>query len=329
MTELEAKLDGLVARMEKHQAALKLSDVRFAARYQRHLGSAKTWRDRLCARAWGEFGGSLEKWVKKLSAMASEVEGTIDLTEFFEGLPIARYGQQVYDTLQGQRSDRRCAWLIAPTGVGKSWSMQALARQNQLAATYLHFNRGAKDSLPVIARALARAVGATEEASAAGTYGNVIETLKANALTLLLDDMHEGGVLAMKLVKHLIDDTRGKFILGTYPTAFARLVNGSSEAHAEAQQLIGRSLKPIENRWVNGVTEDDVTAYLKLALGGNGEARVAARALTPTLRKNGNLRALADAVELARMNADDEGAELSADLVEAAVRELCPVERKN
>jgi hypothetical protein len=40
------------------------------------------------------------------------------------------------------------------------------------------------------------------------------------------------------------------------------------------------------------------------------------------LRKNGNLRALADALELARMN-DDE-AEMTADLVEAAVRELCP-----
>lgn len=328
MTEQQTRVNKLIERIERHQAALKLPDVRFVARYQRFLGSAKTWRDRLCGRAWADLGASLEKWEKKLSAFVAEIDGTSDITEFFDTLPIARYAQAVYDMLQGQRSDRRVAWLIGPTGVGKSWAMLRLARENPTSAAYLHINRGAKESMMVIARMLARAVGATEESGAAATYMNVVEALKANPLTLIVDDVHEGGILMLKLLKHLVDDTRAKMILGTYPTAWRMLVNGSTDAHSEAQQLIGRSLKPVERRWEAGLAEDDVTAFLKLTLGGNGECRVLAEKITPTLRRSGNLRALADAIDLARGNADDDGADLTADLVEAAVREVCPAEKR-
>lgn len=324
MTEQQERVNKLIERIERHQAALKLPDVRFVARYQRFLGSAKTWRERLCGRAWADFGASLEKWERKLAAFVSEIDGTSDISDFFDTLPITRYAQAVYDMLQGQRSDRRVAWLIGPTGVGKSWAMLHLARENPTAASYLHLHRGGKESLAVLSHQMARAVGATEEYGGSATYGNVVEALKANPITLIIDDVHEGGILMLKLLKHLVDDTRAKLILGTYPTAWRMLVNGSTDAHSEAQQLIGRSLKPVERRWEAGLTEADVTAYLKLSLGGNGECRVLAEKIAPTLRRNGNLRALADAIELARGNADDDGADLTAELVDAAVREVCP-----
>lgn len=328
MTEQQERVNKLIARIEEHQAALKLNDTRFVARYQRFLGSPKSWRDRLCARAWGELGGSLAKWESKLATFTAEIDGTSDISEFFEQLPIAKYGQRLYDTLEGQKNDRRVAWLIGPTGVGKSWTMLTLARENPAEAAYLHVNRGAKDSLMVISKLLARACGSTIESGGAATFGNVVEALKAHPMTLILDDVHEGGVLMLKLLKHLVDDTRVKLLLGTYPTAWNALVNGSTDATAEAQQLLGRSVKPVEKRWVRGLTEDDVAAYLKLALGGNGESRTLAKKITPTLAKNGNLRALADAIELARMNADDAGDELSAELVEAAVQTICPPPNK-
>jgi hypothetical protein len=327
MTEQQNAVNAMIERIERHQAALKLNDSRFVARYQRFLGSTKTWRDRLCERAWGEFGDSLTKWEQKLRAFIAEIDGTSDISDFMEALPIARYGQQLYDALQGQRSDRRVAWLIGPTGVGKSWTMLKLAKDNPTQAVYLHINRGAKDSMMSIASMMARAVAATLATSGSGTFANVVEALKANPLTLIIDDVHEGGVLMLKLVKHLVDDTRAKLILGTYPTAWNALVNGSTDAHSEAQQLLGRSLKPVEKRWMKGAQPADVAAYLKLALGGNGECKVLADKIAPILQRNGNFRALADAVELARINSDDNGEELTPEFVEAAVHQICPAER--
>lgn len=328
MTEQQERVNRLIERIEAHQAALRLNDSRFVARYQRYLSSTDSWRRRLAARAWGELGKSLDKWEKKLAAFVAEIDGASELSGFFQAMPIAAYGLNVYDALQGQRSDRRVAWLIGPTGVGKSWTMRWLAKDNPTSAAYVHVNRGAKDSMMTIARLLARAVGATEVAGAAATFGNVVEALKATALTLIIDDVHEGGILMLRLIKHLVDDTRAKFVLGTYPTAWSALVNGSTDAHSEAQQLLGRSIKPIQRRWIKGLTEADMAAYLKLNLGGNGECAVLAERIAPLIQRNGNLRALADALELAQMNADDAGGEMTVDLVEAAVRELCPVEKR-
>jgi len=328
MTEQQQRVNGYIERIERHQQALKLNDTRFVSRYQRYLGSTKTWRDRLCGRRWAELGRSLDKWEKKLAAFCADLDGASELTEFMVQMPIARYGEMAYDALQGQTSDRRVSWLIGPTGVGKSWTMRWLYAENPTASAYIHVNRGAKDSLMQIARQLARAVGSTEEAGGASTFQNVVEALKANALTLLIDDVHEGGVLMLKLVKHLVDDTRAKFVLGTYPTAWGQLVNGSTDAHSEAQQLLGRSLKPVNRQWLKGLTPKDVEAYLKLSMGGNGECKVLAEHITPQLQRHGNLRALADALETARMNADDDDGELTPELVEAAVREICPVEKR-
>lgn len=328
MTEQQEKVNAWIERLERHQKALGLSDARFAARYHRYIGSSKTWRERLCSRSWGEFGARLGKWEKKLAQFVAELDGSGNTAEFLEALPIARYALAAYDILQGKRSDRRCAWLIAPTGCGKTWAMQRLARENPAQSAYLHVNRGAKDSMMILTRLLARAAGATEETGGSATYLNVVDALKSNALTMLIDDVHEGGVLLLKLLKHLVDETPVKLILGTYPTAWRALINGSTDAHAEAQQLIGRSIKPIERRWENGLTEEDVEVFLKATLGGNGECRVCAERIAPKLRRNGNLRTLADALEAARASADEDNEDLSAAHVEAAVNALCPETKK-
>jgi hypothetical protein len=53
-----------------------------------------------------------------------------------------------------------------------------------------------------------------------------------------------------------------------------------------------------------------------------------AQRIVQIVQKNGNMRILADAVSLASMNADEQGVDFDAGLVEAAVRDLCPREAK-
>lgn len=327
MSEQNKVVNALVERVERHQKALKLNDARFVARYQRHLGSVDTWRRRLCARKFDELGRNLDKWETKLRLFVAELDGQASIEDYIDQLPIAQYGMQLFDVLQDQRTDRRVGWLIGPTGVGKSWTMAHVKSRNESHTVYLHINRGAKESMMQISTKLARATNATMATSAAATFENVVEALIANPLTLIIDDVHEGGVLMLKLLKHLVDDTRVKLILGTYPTAWNALVNGSTDAHSEAQQLIGRSIKPIDKRWFKGVGLADVTAYLDGALGKTQDHKITAERIGPTLVRNGNFRALVDAVELARINADEAGESLDAELVEEALRVICPSER--
>ena len=324
MTEQQQRVNGLIERIERHQAALRLKDYPFAARYQRHLGSGKSWVERLKKRDWSELGRNLDKWERKLNAFVAEIETGSSIEEFYDALPLARYVESAYELLQGQRNDRRCILVIGPTGVGKSVTLQRLAAAHPQQAIYLRFWRGMNESLRLIAAALAEALNATVEISGAKTFENVIKALRGSPLTVIIEDIHEGGVLALKLVKTLIDESKAKFILSTYPTAYRRLVNGGTEAMAEAQQLLGRTIKPVNQQWIKGVTLADVTAYLLAAADLKKDVAAAcARNITTAVRCAGNLRVLADAVELARLNADESGDELTAELIEGAIAALC------
>lgn len=322
--EQRKRIAGLVVRIVEHQSALRLTNSSFVARYQTRLGGVDTWR-RLRESDWAGIGGRLEKWEGRLTALCADLDGAVDITEFFAEMPIARYGAQAYDALQGQRNDRRVTWLVGPTGVGKSWTMRRILETNPRATAYVHVTPAWRDSMLQISRGLAKAVGAAEENSGAATFNNVVEILKAHPATVLIDDLHDGGVLILRLVKNLVDDTRAKFILGTYPTAWAALLNGSNVAQSEAQQLLGRSLKPTRSDWVKGLTSEDCAAYARLSCGVSATAaRALGERIAPLVRQNGNLRVLADAVETARLNADVANRDVDADLIEAAVIELCP-----
>ena len=146
-------------------------------------------------------------------------------------------------------------------------------------------------------------------------------------ITLLIDDVQKAGVLGLKLIKSLVDDTRVKFILGVYPQSWNKLIHGSTDAYAEAQQIIGRTIKPVVTHWKDGLRHQDIATYMKIA-GVKGDCPAISQRITQIVQKNGNMRILADAVSLAQMNADEQAIAFDAGLVEAAVRELCPKEAR-
>ena len=324
MNEQQQRVNALITRIETHQKTLGLPDVRFVARYQEYLRSTKSWRERLVARSWDEIGRALAKWEGKLNQLVALIDGGQQIGEYYEQLPISLYSQTMYDMLQGQRTDRRVVFLIGPTGVGKSWVMKQLANANSREAVYVYANEGWDESMPQIARGLAERIGCSiDRASGRNTFATVTKQLRGVPTTILLDDVQKAGVLGLKLIKSLVDDTKCKFILGVYPTSWNRLIHGSTDAYSEAQQILGRTIKPIAMDWRDGLRGTDISAYLK-ASGITGDVAAVAKDITADARANGNLRLIADAVSLAQMNADEQGVDCTAKLVEAAVREFCP-----
>src|SRR5258705_381506 len=86
MTEMELKLNGVIARLERQQGALGLNHTQFVLKYP-VLGSPKTWTDRLIPRAFKELGTALPKWLKKLEALVGEIDGRSPVAEFYPEMP--------------------------------------------------------------------------------------------------------------------------------------------------------------------------------------------------------------------------------------------------
>lgn len=320
LTEEQRKLDGLIARVEAHQAELGIGDSPFVARYQSYLGSAKTWRDRLCARAWGEV--AIPKYLERLSALVDRIDGMAFVhARIVETLPITAYALACYEVMDTRMDDRRVSWLIGPTGIGKSWAMQAVMAKARGASAYVQADNTWKDKPVHITAGIARAIGAEVGRGACDTMTNMVEHLRGNKVTICVDDVQDMGVAGLKVLKSLIDKTPSRLILGIYPTGWRDLMAASTAARSEAHQLLGRSIKPVVNFWVGGVRDQDVEAFMKAAKVQGALAASVGR-MTPLLKTGGNLRTLADAIDSARSDADEREIPFNAALVEEHVAAL-------
>lgn len=328
MDDQKTRLNRLIERLELYQTTNALSDVKFVGRFMKFLGSTKTWRHRLVARNWEEIAGvegdGFAKWEQRLSALVAELDGSSDMTQYLDNLPIAQYAAMQYERLQGQGSDRRCVMLVGNYGVGKSWAMRSIRRNNLGETVLIEADISWRRSWSPIAKALAEKLGAAQGNSAAATFQNVIDYLKLNPQTLLVDEGHEGGVFILKMLKTLINETRCKVMIATYPTGWNKLTKSSQDAYQEARQLLGRTIKPIETRWAKGVTADDVAAYITgFAPTVGRDAEGLAKRITGRVRDNGNLRLLADAIDNAVILAEEANLPLSALHIERSVLNLC------
>lgn len=304
MNEKMQEMERLVDRIAQHQTDLGLSDNAFVARYQTHLNSAKTWGHRLKVKNFAEM--KVERWLSKLRAFVRELDGQAEGMRVAEELPITQYALLLYERLQGTATDRRIAWLIGDYGVGKSWALRHLAARNRGTTAYVEALETWRENKGRIIRGFAKAVGLADGNSPGDLFEGLLDHLRANPITLLVDEAHHGGVMILKMMKSIVNQTRAKIICGTYPTALRKLETSGSDAVAEARQVLGRSVKPIDWRWAGGVGVEDVKAYLQHVGGLNGAARAAAEKVTPMVRGDGNLRQLADAMDDASLMAGDE-----------------------
>lgn len=330
MPESYEKINKLIDRIESHQKALKLNDQQFTMRYGQYVGSPKTWRDRLSKRNFAELGKELPNWERKLENMVASLDGRSQVELFVPELPFAQHMMQIYDQLQGQLTDRRCGVLLGTTGTGKSTGARWLCNQHPRDTAYARANENWRDSKTHIMHGLADAIGCPtrELRGAAACLSKVIEHLMTTPLTVIIDEAHEGGTMLLKLVKTLIDETSSKFILLAYPTSWRKMLAATDDSRSEAQQLFGRTLKPVFADYAYGIRREDIVIYLKKVAKLDVEANEVANQILPMVRTNGNLRLLADAVEMAQIQADGANEPLDAFLIVEQVKILCPATKE-
>lgn len=312
-----AALEAVVGRIERHQLALGLSDRDFVDRYRQYLGSEKTWRQRLLGAQYVDM--NVPKRLQQLQAMVASIDGGSQMTGVYEDMPVYRGFMARYRLLQGNQTDRRCMVMLAETGCGKSVAARAIYQDNPAEVVYVRCRPTWKNRQLRIVNGLARGLGLPAGGVADEVLDRVIEQLKAQPRTLIIDEAHDGGLTLLKLVKCLIDETPSRFIVLAFPTLWNELIRSSSGAWSEARQLYGRTVKPIYDDYARGSTVADVACMLRRSLGFGGQAEDVAREILPLIRANGNLRLLADVVRTCDVLAEEEGAQIDG----ARVVQLC------
>jgi hypothetical protein len=300
------ELDGLIARVERHQRHLGINDPRFAARYQIFLKSGDTWTRTLKARDLTRLSPrNVGKWTKLLGELIAEIEDASG-GETVYPLPILRAATQLYDRLQAAKGDVRVGWLLGTTGVGKSVSLRYLHKTHPAETAYIVVPELWRDNRTALTSGIAEALGLEPAHTAAGTLNKIFARLLEQPMTLFVDEMHEGGILLVKLIKSLIEKTKTRFILTTWPSGYRRLCTGP-EGFGETRQLVGRSLRPIVQEWVGGPRIEDVRVFLQHAAPELDKTGIneAAKDALPAVRKWG-FRLCWQAVEAARSSATDD-----------------------
>jgi hypothetical protein len=321
--ETKTELDALISRVEKHRAALKLTPAKFVARYQRYLGSVRSYEDRILPRNFERL--NTDRLVVKLKQFVGELDGGSSAETVIQDLPVLVKLWTLFEVLQGQTNDRRCLLFLGSTGVGKTVSGRAICNDAQTASKTAFVKclpRWERSPMALVS-GVCRATGCAEPDNYYEALDSLIAALRSDPKTVFFDDAHYGGVPLLALIKVLIDETPGRFIYMSFPSDFTMLITSSLRASAEAAQLFGRTLKPKFDDYREGVRERDVALYLRRAAGLDGDAQRTARQITALIRNHGNLRLLVDAVESARIVAEDQGGEMTGEDIAAEVRALC------
>jgi hypothetical protein len=262
---LSGELDSLITRAETLQRSLRLNDAEFVAQKKEFLPSLDTWQRTLKARDPQRLTErNAAKWTLRLRRLLDDAEGSGG-SEAFYPLPILAEAVSLYNRLQGAPRGITVGWLNGTTGSGKSVALRFLRRKYPRETLYMLVTRTMCENRGAIVRGLAAAVGVEEESGTDATFRLITARLLARPATLLLDEMHVGGIEMVSIIKSITElAPLCRFLLTTWPDGFSKLC--ASTRRFETRQLVGRSLRPFNHTWQKGPTLDDIEVFLKHAV---------------------------------------------------------------
>jgi hypothetical protein len=324
------QINALANRFVGHQKALGLKDAQFATRYEKYLGSTKTWI-KLKDGTWPGHVND-ERILGKLKQFAELLDGarTFDESQFFKTMPYVVQMNANFERLLASPLDIRGLISLAPQGVGKSfWASDLIssnAREERPASYfYLRLLHSQREKSHQIQCAITNKIGGSKTRNPGDQMTELIKHAQAlGEFVLVLDEAHNGGIVLFKLLKDLIDETRMRFVYLGFPTEFDVIVGRSNSAIGESKQTLRRCLQPIHDDYRDGVMVEDVEEYLVAnKFKRNKELETVAAQIQPLITSRYNLTTLASAVRDAKKQAEDEETELTLGMVTAAVKALC------
>lgn len=226
----------------------------------------------------------------------------------------------VLETMRAE-GNARVVIIEGPSGIGKTVALRLLAGRYGQRILVVEATDCWGDSPAAMLGAVLRAFDPRGELPTGRVerLEKTLEKLNTSRRCLVIDEAHHLGPHSLNVLKSLVNQTPGEFVLVCIPTLWARL---EGSAYMEARQLTTNRLS---ERVRIDLTEADIGRYLRHAFDGIDAATVAAAAklIRPAALAAGNFAFVRDTCHAARrMLAGDKAPDIKtfADAVAAAQR---------
>lgn len=324
--DAERQLRGLAEHIDAYRQARGVTKAAWLKLYP-DLGTDKTY-NKIIAGILSEL--DTDRWVGQYQHVWRQIEsvpsdpGEDELYGEMEGP--AQLCRAFVETAR-ERGNARVLLLQGDSGTGKTSAVRVLkskpygSRVLVVEATDAWKSRGGRGTGAALLRCLGRALGIDDLPTRRDDLVSVVAArLAGPRRCVVIDEAHHLCPEGINVVKHLVNQTPGEFILVALPVLWGKL-ESSREAWIECRQLTGNRLA---ERITLRLEPEDVARFLGHKLGElpgwtDKLAKGAARELCALAPKAGNLAFVRDVCKRVR-RAVEAGEELGQLVIEMAIR---------
>ncbi|MES2596405.1 MAG: ATP-binding protein [Verrucomicrobiota bacterium] len=263
--------------------------------------------------------------LEAVKAAAASINGQgSEPDPLYEDMSTTKAVRAAYTRLRLSGTKAKLVIIEGQTGMGKTSSGEIIATKtrdlNPTASIHSIEATSAWKGRPgPMMAAMLRALGMPDNSrSGAAKLEKLVEALNQRPTTFIIDEIHDGGVDMLRMLKTLLNRSSVKVVLLAHPRLFRDLEN---EAWDDVRQLTGnRLLARID---LGRVTEADATMMLtKRVPSLNGDTKQAAVTLAKAAHGNGNFALIREIiVRLQRHATRNKAKALTMQDVEKALRE--------
>lgn len=219
----------------------------------------------------------------------------------------------VMETMK-ERGNARVIIMLADSGAGKTTAGRELTKRYGSRILWSEASVVWGDSPITMAGELLRSLGIRQlPNSLAGRMDMLVARLQSRVCTII-DEAHHMGPRCLNLLKTLVNQTPGEFVLLALPTLWRRM---ESQSYEEVRQLTGNRLA---ERIGISLREGDITKIVTRRCPGlNGETKQVVKMLSERAGTRGNLAFVRDVCRRAAELVED-GQAMNLELMVAAVK---------
>jgi len=282
---VKVELAGFAGRIRGWQEERRFSDSQMLREYP-GLGSTKTYT-RILAGDAEEL--DCDRWVKDYAAVWNLIqllaESAEENEEIYADLTTVTDVRKAVSDAMRETGNNRMVLVQGPSGSGKTTAARFLQGKYGARILFCEATEIWKENANAMLAGVLQALGVRQPPVAmAAKFDLAVTKLKESRCCLVIDEAHHLGPKTLNLVKSLLNQTPGEFVLLAMGTLWSRL---ETQAYAEARQLTQNRLS--ERLRFDGVEVADIERLLERRLGMSGEAKALAKSLAQTARGHGHL----------------------------------------
>lgn len=237
---VQSELHELALEAKKHQEKLGLSDSKFIKQF-RGLGSTKTY-NKVLKQDWQQVNveGWLDRYKDAVAMMDGDEPSDNSRDPIYTNLTSVILLKEALIEAMNKTGHDRVVMMFGDTGSGKTTAGKYLYERWDNNSVWVEASEVIGDKIGPFLGEVLKALGhRNPPISRVERYHKIITVLKRRKRTFFIDEAHHLGPSCFNVVKSLVNQTPGEFVLLAMPTLWRRM---ERKAWEEVRQLKGNRL---------------------------------------------------------------------------------------